>query len=207
VSHILGQIGATLTATLALSFLGTAGTLVGLALGSAMSAVLPTVYENLLRRSHHKAKLLRERQWQARTSASAAADHEFLNTSGEPATRPGISVPWKRIGIAALAVFAICAVTITIVEAIAGKPVSAVVTGTHGSGYTFSGGTSGAGRSHPAGPGHQHSPAPASTTPAVSPSPAASSSAPAAGTSSPATTTSPSAPGSPAPPAASTPGD
>ena len=161
-----------------------------------MSAVLPTVYENLLRRSQHKAKLLRERQRQTRASASVAADYEFLYASDEPAATPRMSFPWKRMGIAALAVFAICAVTVTIVEAVAGKPVSAVVTNTHGSGYTFSGGTAGGHRTHPAPPRRQHSSAPAVTptpaapsssapavvTPAPTPSASTSTSAPAAGT-------------------------
>lgn len=198
VSHVIGQVGATLTATFALSFLGTAGTLIGLALGAALSAVLPTVYENLLRRSHHKAKLLRERQRQARASASQVGDYEFLNKSDEPATKPKISLPWKRMGVAALAVFAICAITVTIVETIAGKPVSAVVTNTHGSGYTFSGGSSGANGSTPVAPRRQHSPAPTGT-PVMTPTPAPSSSAPVAVTPSPTPTPSPSVSATPAP--------
>ncbi len=166
-----------------------------------MSAVLPTAYENLLRRSQHKAKLLRERQRQTRASASAAADYEFLYASDEPAAKPRISFPWKRMGIAALAVFAICAVTVTIVEAIAGKPMSAVVTNTHGSGYTFSGGASGSHGTHPAPPGRQHS-----SAPAVTPAPAApSSSAPAVVTPAPTPSASASASTSTSAPAAGTP--
>ncbi len=164
-----------------------------------MSSVLPTVYENLLRRSQHKARLLRERQRQTRASASVAADYEFLYASDEPAAQPRMSIPWKRMGIAALAVFAICAVTVTIVEAVAGKPMSAVVTNTHGSGYTFSGGTSGNHGSHPAPLRRQHS-----SAPAVTPTPAApSSSAPAVVTPTP--TPSSSAPASTSAPAAGTP--
>jgi hypothetical protein len=165
-------VGATLTATIALSFLGTAGTLAGLALGAAMSAVLPTLYENLVRRSQHKARMLRERQRQARADASSAGDYEFLFTSGESASTPRLSIPWKRMGVAALAVFAICAITITVVEAIAGKPVSDVVTNTRGSGYTFSGGHSGPHDSGPQAPEQQNSTAPASpsTTPSSVPS-------------------------------------
>jgi hypothetical protein len=159
-----------------------------------MSAVLPTLYENLLRRSHHKAKLLRERQRQAKASASRAGDYEFLYQSDEPAAKPKVSIPWKRMGVAALAVFAIGAVTVTIVEAIAGKPVSAVVTNTHGSGYTFSGGNSGANSSNPVAPGRHHSPAPI-----VTPTPAPSSSAPTGVTPSPTVTPAPSASVTPAP--------
>jgi len=159
-----------------------------------MSAVLPTVYENLVRRSQHKAKLLRERQRQARASASHAGDYEVLYKSDEPATKPGISLPWKRMAVAALAVFAICAVTVTIIEAIAGKPMSAVVTNRHGSGYTFSGGSSGSGSKTPVTPGRQHSPSPGVTTP--TPTPVPSSSAPGVVSPSPSPSATPTAPAS-----------
>ena len=166
VFQIVAQVAGTLTVTYALSYLGVAGTLTGLAAGSAISAVLPTVYENALRRSRHKAALLRERQRQAHASASRSGDYEFLYKSGEPSAGPGISIPWKRISIALAVLFISSAAVVTIFEAVAGKPVSSVVNNTRGSGYTFGGGSS---RSTSPPPSRSPSPAP-SLTPVITPS-------------------------------------
>jgi len=192
---VIGQVAATLTATFALSFVGTAGTIIGLALGSTMSAVLPTIYENALRRSQHRAKLLRERQRQAAASATSEGDYEHLYKSDEPASTPRISLPWKRMGIAAAAAFCVCALTITVVESIAGKPVSDVVTDKRGSGYTFSGGSSGPAGHVPVLHRQQHTSAPGTPAPSSSPS-----SSPSGGaTPSPTPSASPAQPPSPSP--------
>ena len=188
---MIGQVAATLTATFALSFVGTAGTIIGLALGSTMSAVLPTIYENALRRSQHRAKLLRERQRQAAASATSEGDYEHLYKSDEPASTPRISLPWKRMGIAAAAAFCVCALTVTVVESIAGKPVSDVVTDKRGSGYTFSGGSSRPAGHVPVLHRQQHTSAPATSSPSSSPSGEA--------TPSPTPSASPTQPASPSP--------
>jgi hypothetical protein len=153
---VAGQVLSTLTATFALSFLGTAGTLAGLTLGAALSAVLPVLYENALVLSHHRAR-------QALRRSRPVTERSYYDTLyREPSPRPAI--PWKRLSLATLMLFAVSAAAVTGIEVLTGKPVSAVVTNTHGSGFTFSGGNS-----NPAPPpSSPSSPSPAVTT--VSPS-------------------------------------
>jgi hypothetical protein len=177
-SHVAGQVLATLTASFALSFLGTAGTITGLALGAALSAVLPTAYENAMELSRHKAKLALERKRQAGSSTGFAADYEYLFRSSETARKPACRMPWKRVGLAAALLFVCSAAAITAAEALAGKPVSAVVTGTHGSGYTFGGGYTAPAPASP--PPTRSATPPVTVTPSVSPPVSPTSATPAA---------------------------
>jgi hypothetical protein len=82
-----------------------------------------------------------------------------------------VTIPWRRVIAGVVTVFAVSAAAVTVFEALAGKPVAAVVNNTKGSGYTFGGGSTET-YSPPVTPSPTPSPDPPPSSYSPSPAPA-----------------------------------
>jgi hypothetical protein len=123
---------AAITATIAASYLGVSGTVIGAALASVVSAVGNAVYGHSLRSTRDR---VRGRDPRPLTPASASAPAELS------ASRPGHKPPrWRGAAIGAAAVFAAVLALVTGVELVAGRPLSDLVRGDAGSGTSVFGG-------------------------------------------------------------------
>jgi hypothetical protein len=136
-SQTLGGALAAMTAATIGSRLGVAGTIVGAALASIIAGVATTLYTASLRTTREKVQTV----WSGRiagtnTPASVDLTTEQANTAEqapvwEPteaaapaAPRPRRELPWKRMVVGALAVFAIAAVALTGFELLSGSALS-----------------------------------------------------------------------------------
>jgi hypothetical protein len=116
---------ATVSAAVVGSLFGWAGTLGGLALGSAVSTTLATVYKHGIQKSKDKARKLRE----ARRRGMTDAQFERLYRSKQ---RSKWDIPWKRIVIGMGVVSVLSVGTLAMIagaRAAAGTPVSNVIRG------------------------------------------------------------------------------
>ncbi len=142
------------SAAVVLSTLGTAGTLLGAALGSLCITIGGAVYAHSLRMTKRRVAAAREvagrRQARARDRAGSADSAG----SGQPASEPGTDtlrtaqerealegesrlqmlrgLPWKRIALVSVALFAVTVAIILVFELSVGRPVSAFTGGSDG---------------------------------------------------------------------------
>jgi hypothetical protein len=213
-SHLPAIVAATtgtvLAATLG-SLIGAAGTIVGIVIGSLASGTASWWAERGIRRSAAlataRAEAIRARGHPLHPGEHAAATQAAAITRDTTAAggghdRPRLRWRWRWAGPAAfiIAAFIGGALVVTLVEGAAGKPLSAVVQGKPGNGFTVAGGT--VGKPAPASP----SPTPSAsatgataTAPASSTTPSGASSSPAASTAPAATSPSSATPASSAP--------
>jgi hypothetical protein len=204
------QVVSTLAVTTLLSFFGAAGTVAGLAVGTTLSAVVPTVLEHVTRHSGAAAKAQYEK-YRARglSPARAKAAVAAQSAAASQARRRFRRKAQLLGGLAAVVVFGVSVLVLTGIEGATGKPLSNLVQNKAGHGTTFTGSSGGSAPEAPAvtPPGSSsaapvrsssHSPAstpgtssasvtptaPASTVPAASPSaaPTAAAATPAAAT-------------------------
>ena len=129
---IAAQVGATLTVTVAMSFLGVAGTMTGLIAGTVISQVSAFFYEQWVILAHHTAQRKME---QFRT-----AHREGIQPGSKrprPVPRYHLSIPYRTMAAGALAVLILSGAVLVTLELALGKPVSAVVTRSAGSGTSF----------------------------------------------------------------------
>jgi hypothetical protein len=137
--HVAAQVASTLVCAFAMSFLGTAGTLAGLATGSLLSSTVPTLIEHTAGRS---AKHARERylHYRHRGLSPEAAHTAVIMERQVQAARRG---PRRKLllwtGVTAVLVAGLSLFALTSIEAAAGKPASAIVQGRTGSGTTLGG--------------------------------------------------------------------
>jgi hypothetical protein len=170
--QVLAAALAAATATIAASFLGVAGTVVGAALASVISVTGTALYSHSLRRTSSR---VRQRVARPGTTAtrpmrlpvdrsplqgpggSSPFDRPTLQGGGfaEPTyygrRRTGPSRPaehadhgrvralWRRLAIAAVAIFVAVLAVLTGVELLAGQPISDLVRGRTGTGTTLFG--------------------------------------------------------------------
>ena len=129
---------AAITATIAASYLGVSGTVIGAALASVVSAVGNAVYGHSLRSTRDRVRG-RDPQPPAPTSSPAPTS---APASAEPRpSRPGHPRPrWRGAAIGAAAVFAAVLALVTGVELVAGRPLSDLIRGDAGSGTSVFGG-------------------------------------------------------------------
>lgn len=146
---------AAVTSALLLSTLGAVGTLAGAAVGSIAATIGTNLYTQGLAKSREKvARAQALARWRSAGLAGARGGSKpgpesvsELNASAEPveSAEPGESgesgdaeegsgwrerfraLPWKRIGLASLAMFVVVVAAITIVELLAGRSVSSIV--------------------------------------------------------------------------------
>lgn len=160
---------AAVSAAVAASFIGVYGTIVGAGLMSVVYTVGSTLYEHYIHRSKVRLKEARVTGVPtgvvARVRAGSGIGMIRVPAGAWTWTRAQLSKPgwWKPIGALSLLVFAIAILTITLVEAGLGKPMSAALTGQEASGGTSirvaaSGGGSGSDGSRNDDPGRQDGP-------------------------------------------------
>jgi hypothetical protein len=190
-SHLPAIVAATVGTVLATilgSLMGTAGTIAGMTLGSLASGTFSWWTERGIRRSTAiaiaRAAAIRARGRPLSPEEDAAVT-QVLAAADQDRARPlrrwaGPRRRWAGPAALAAVAFMACAVTVTLLEQAAGKPLSAVVEGKPGHGTTLGGG--GTGGADPASPTPTPSASttgPAATAPA-SPTPGRGSSSPAA---------------------------
>jgi hypothetical protein len=179
----------TLLATILGSFIGVAGTLVGITTGSLLSGTISWWTERGLRRSAAvaaaRAEAIRTRGRPLHPDEDAVVAHAASHTRHTRHTRDRRHRRWAGPVAFIVVAFIGCAVPLTLLEHATGKPLSAVVQGQPGHGTTLGGGVSGARASHRPSPSPSPSaratgsatttataPGSTSSSPAVSPTPA-----------------------------------
>jgi hypothetical protein len=126
---LVGGTIATVLVTIFSSYLGAKATLIGLALTTLVSGLLSTVSEHTVKLTAERARL-RWHGYQVRDPYASL----YRTTHKRNVPFKLIAASVGVIGLASLG-------TITVVEAAAGKPISDVVKGTKGSGFTLNGNT------------------------------------------------------------------
>ena len=160
--QILASALAAVTATIAGSFLGVNGTVIGAAIASVLTVTANAIYAHSLRRTGERvrssAPVARARTISRNAPVDGAALTQPL-TQPLPAAVPYPEAPlsrartdrpsgppagraWRRLGIATVAVFVCVLTLLTGVELVSGRPVSDLLRGTSGSGTTVFGASS-----------------------------------------------------------------
>jgi hypothetical protein len=125
---LIGGALATVSVSIITSWLGTKAGLISIGCFSVVSGWLAATYEHGLSRSARAARRVRK------------SAKERLGTHGSPYEhlyRPKKkSIPYKLITVCVVATGALSIGVLTAVEAVAGKPATAIVHGTKGSGFT-----------------------------------------------------------------------
>jgi hypothetical protein len=144
VAQIIGGALAAMTAAALGSQLSAAGTLVGAALASIVAAVASALYTASIRRTREKVKTVfytgQPNEVDEPTVIDIVADSEghisgqrshLVEPEPERGPRPRPKLNWKRIVVAALAIFGIAGVSLTAFELVTGNALSG------GDGTTF----------------------------------------------------------------------
>lgn len=146
------------TATFAASYLGVAGTVIGAALASVLTAIGNAVYGQSLRSTRDRVREVvpvTRLAPRLHTTATLPVPTDAVGppplpshavpSQAEPPTLPA-PVPqsaaaggWRRVAIAAIAVFVAVMALVTSVELLTGRPLSDVVRGDTGQGTSFFG--------------------------------------------------------------------
>jgi hypothetical protein len=132
---------AAVTATIAASYLGVSGTVIGAAVASVVGAVGNAVYAHSLRRTQDR---VREVVPVRRPGTPARNDRAPLEPPLLPAPAPRVrrgANPWRGVALGSIAVFVAVLAVITGVEVVAGRPISDLVRGDTGSGTSLFGET------------------------------------------------------------------
>ena len=139
VAQVVASAFAAVTATVGASFLGVAGTVIGAAVASVLTVVANAIYLASLHRTRDRLAGLAPAQTGSRaTPWPGARDAPWRKIRGRP-------IPWRAVGIGAVAVFAVLVGLITVVEAAAGRPLTDILRNQPGHGTSFLGGDSGGG--------------------------------------------------------------
>lgn len=131
--HVAASVGGTVAVSFIMSFLGNAGTLAGLVVGSMLSTTFPTVLEHFGAKGS-SAVTRRYKQLRARDIPAQTA---MIMARREEADRHRRLFRWQPLALTGGLVLILGAGAITVAEASAGKPVSDIVQGKPGHGYTF----------------------------------------------------------------------
>lgn len=170
-ANAVGGALAAVSAAVLLSTMGTAGTLVGAALGSLCITIGGAVYSHSLRVTQRRVAAARalaaRRQGPGRVGRDrdepaevAGARTETLEREAarEPWSQTLRGLPWKRIGLVSAALFAVTVVAILLFELSIGRPVSSLTGGTDSESGTLVPGVGGGGGSGDQQPGEQSEP-------------------------------------------------
>ncbi|HET6209173.1 MAG TPA: hypothetical protein VFD94_02260, partial [Jatrophihabitans sp.] len=130
-TQILASGLAAVSATVAASYFGVAGTVIGAGLGSVISVVGSAVYSYSIRRTHSRV----------RQGLDVAVAQRFSVKPRVPfaaGLRSGLSP--RRLSLAAAGLFLLVLAATTGFELASGQPLAATVSGKHGSGTSLDGG-------------------------------------------------------------------
>jgi hypothetical protein len=149
-SQVIASGLAAVSSTVAASYFGVAGTVIGAAFGAIISVVGNAVYGYSLRRTRNRVRqsldvavahrFATDKDKVFADTASAQSDRAAEPSSDSARTRRFSWRP-KRLALAAAGVFLAVLAATTAFEVVSGQPLSATVTGKHGSGTSIGGGT------------------------------------------------------------------
>lgn len=142
-TQLIGTALAAITATVAASYLGVTGTVIGAALASVLSAVGNAVYTTSLRTTSNRVREVVPLPARV-TRAVPVVDGPPPPPASRPRPRrprphPTGAVVWKRTAVGSLGLFVVLMAVVTGVEVVAGRPISDVVRGDSGGGTSFFG--------------------------------------------------------------------
>ncbi|WP_375497042.1 hypothetical protein [uncultured Jatrophihabitans sp.] len=145
-TQLVGTALAAITATVAASYLGVTGTVIGAALASVLTAVGNAVYTTSLRTTRDRVREVVPLPPVITRSLPGHPREETPPTLPSPRPRPRRPSPhpsgtaiWKRAALGAIGVFVVLMAVVTGVEVVAGRPISDVVRGDSGGGTSFFG--------------------------------------------------------------------
>lgn len=141
---------AAITATVAASYLGVAGTVIGAAVVSVMTAIGNAVYAHSLRTTHARVREAVPTRVREAVPARRPPTSTTLTPPAAPerptSTFREVKVErrggWQRAAFGAVALFVALLTVVTGVEIVTGRPISDLLRGTTGSGTTVFGDTS-----------------------------------------------------------------
>jgi hypothetical protein len=132
---------AAITATIAGSYLGVSGTVIGAALASVVGAIGNAVYAHSLHSTRARVRQAVPTRWTAAPGREPAAEEPPVLPA--PVHRPRRErreqSAWRGVAVGSIAVFVAVLAAITGVEIVAGRPISDLVRGDSGSGTTIFG--------------------------------------------------------------------
>ncbi len=143
-TQLVGTALAAITATVAASYLGVTGTVIGAALASVLSAVGNAVYTTSLRSTSSRVREVVPLPARATRSLPVPDDAPPALPASRPRPRrpsphPAGAVVLKRSAMGAVGLFVVLMAVVTGVEIVAGRPISDVVRGDSGGGTSFFG--------------------------------------------------------------------
>jgi hypothetical protein len=197
-TQVIASALAATTATVAASYLGVAGTVIGAAVASVLTVVGNAVYSHSIQRTSERVR-------EVVPAAVRFANHEHAVTHPVPtvrANRPSTRrrPPWTVMAAACVGVFAGVLIVVTGGALVAGRPLPDVLQGKQGSGTSLLGTTKHASRSTPTPQVTVTlTPAVVTKTPAAVTDPPTVTVTPVTKTATPTTTVSPSTPAAPTP--------
>lgn len=146
-TQLIASALAAVTATIAASYLGVNGTVIGAAVASVVSVLGNTIYSHSIRQTGHKVRTVVPAgvRWSPPPPPGASA--AGTTPAGPPAVRRARREREKATSLRVLAaacagVFAAVLVLVTAVELVAGEPLSDLLRGRSGSGTSLLGGHS-----------------------------------------------------------------
>jgi hypothetical protein len=131
-TQVLASALAAITATVAASYLGVSGTVIGAAVASVLTVTGNAVYAHSLRTTRDRV----------RATAGRPPRSVLPRTDDEPPVLPDrdrspASPVWRRLAFGTVAVFTTVLTVVTGIELVAGRPISDLVRGQSGSGTTL----------------------------------------------------------------------
>jgi hypothetical protein len=145
-TQLIASVLAAITATVAGSFLGVNGTIMGAAIASLVTVVGNAVYAHSIHRTRERVSTVAPAmRWMTPATLPSASSTTAVLPRVEPEPAAPIRGGWRRVGLAAAGVFAALLTLLTTVEVVSGRPLSDLLRGKSGSGTTVFG--SGQGRS------------------------------------------------------------
>jgi hypothetical protein len=148
-TQLIASVLAAITATIAASYLGVNGTVIGAGVASLLTVVGNAVYSHSIHKTGERVRTVAPSaaRW-IPTSAAVRADSASTTVlprldsapSRAERTPPPIST-WRRASFTAVGLFAAVLAVLTSVELVTGRPISDLLRGTSGSGTTVFGST------------------------------------------------------------------
>jgi hypothetical protein len=133
-TQLIASALAAVTATIAASYLGVSGTVIGAAVASVLTVTGNAVYGHSLRRTSERVRTV------VPTRARWSPPSRQEGDEDPPAQNPQPASPlMRRLAIASVAVFAAVLAVVTSVELVAGRPLSDLLRGESGQGTTVFG--------------------------------------------------------------------
>jgi hypothetical protein len=152
-TQLLATALAAVTATIAASYLGVSGTVIGAAVASVVSAIGNAVYGHSLRRTRERVRgrpLASEDSDATHPAGATPPDRAPVLPAPAPVRRsPAGRNPWRGIAIGSISAFAAVLAVVTGVEMVAGRPLSDLVRGEAGTGTSVFGTGTGTGTPTP----------------------------------------------------------